>query len=128
MNIQNRILKFVALSNWVLLLITSAAGAIIAKFDFTLGIITGGLIVTINFHLMYRTLKKTFTPPHISSIRAVIVKHYIRFAFSEIIIFILISKNYVEPAGLLIGLSVVVASIMLAALCEFKNIIFKEAI
>ena len=46
---------------------------------------------------------------------------------SVIIIFIIVSKNYVDPGGLLIGLSVVVASIMIAAVYELKNIICKEA-
>jgi hypothetical protein len=46
---------------------------------------------------------------------------------SGFIIFILIAGHYVNPVGLVIGLSVVVASIMLATLRELKNLIFKEA-
>lgn len=127
MGTQQRILKFVTCSNWVLLLVASVSGAMIAKSDFTLGIITGGLIVTINFHLMYRMLNKTFARPRLPSTRSVIAKYYIRFVLSVIIIFVIVSKNYVDPGGLLIGLSVVVASIMIAAVYELKNIISKEA-
>jgi hypothetical protein len=39
----------------------------------------------------------------------------------------LISKNYVDPGGLLIGLSVVVMSILTASLFELKKILFEEA-
>jgi hypothetical protein len=51
-----------------------------------------------------------------------------RFIASALIIFILISKHYVDPIGLFIGLSIVVASITIATMCEFKKLIFKEAI
>ena len=129
MNIQLRILKFVTRSNWVLLLAASAVGGMIAKFNFAVGILAGGLIVTINFHLMYRTLKKTLIPPpHLSSTKSIFARYYIRFVFSIIAIYILVSKNYVDPGGLLIGLSVVVVSIMIASLLELKRILFEEAI
>jgi hypothetical protein len=34
----------------------------------------------------------------------------------------------VHPIGLVLGLSIVVASIMLATLCEVSKLIFKEAV
>jgi len=128
MAIQERILKFITCSNWVVLLTASISAGIIAKFDFTMGIIAGGLIVTINFHLMYRTFNKVFNRPRLPSVKAIIAKHYLRFLLSVVLIFVLISKHLVDPGGLLIGLSVVVVSIQIAALYELKNIIFKEAI
>ena len=95
--------------------------------DFTAGIICGGLIVTINFHLLYRTLKKAFSPPYLASTRVVLGKYYIRFIISGLIIFVLISEHLVDPLGLFVGLSVVVASIMLATVRELTKYIFKEA-
>ncbi|HUV50387.1 MAG TPA: ATP synthase subunit I [Anaerolineae bacterium] len=128
MKIQQRILKFVIKTNWILLSVASIVGIIVSSLHFAMGIISGGLIVTINFHLLYRTLKKALTPPHLASFRVVLSKYYIRFILSALIIFVLISKNYVDPIGLFIGLSVVVVSITLATMYEFKKIIFKEAI
>jgi hypothetical protein len=93
-----------------------------------MGIIFGGLIVTVNFHLLHRTLKKALTPPHLASFSVVLSKYYMRFIVSALVIFILISRHYVDPGGLIIGLSVVVASIILATIFEFKKLIFKEAI
>ena len=95
--------------------------------DFARGIIFGGLIVTINFHLLYRTLKKALRPSRLSSYRVVLAKYYIRFLISGLIIFVLISGHYVDPLGLFIGLSIVVASIILATMCELTKQIFKEA-
>lgn len=128
LDIQKRILKFITIANWAIFIIASIAGIYATPPAFARGIIFGGLIVTVNFHLLYRTLRKAFKPPHISSHNIVLAKYYFRFFISGIIIFILISKHIVNPLGLFIGLSVVVASIMLATLLEFKKLIFKEAI
>jgi hypothetical protein len=126
--IQQRLLKFITRANWVLLAAASAAGLLLASREFAWGIIAGGLIVTVNFHLLYRTLKNALTPPYLASHHVVLAKYYLRFMVSGLIIFILIAKQWVNPIGLFIGLSVVVVSIMLATLLEFKNLFLKEAI
>ncbi len=128
MEIQKRILTFVTRSNWVLFLATSIAGFVLLPADFARGVLFGGLLVTLNFHLLAGTLRKALTPPHLSSHNVVIAKYYLRFIGSGFIIFILIAGNYVNPVGLIIGLSVVVFSIMLATLCEITKLIFKEAV
>ncbi len=128
MKIQQRLLKFVTLTNWVILVAAGMAGLFLAPLDFAWGIIAGGLIVTVNFHLLYRTLKNALTPPYLASHHVVLAKYYLRFMVSGLIIFILISRHWVNPIGLFIGLSVVVVSIMLATLLEFKNLFLKEAI
>ena len=56
----------------------------------------------------------------------VLVKYYIRFIISGVILFLLIRQQVVNPIGLFIGLSVVVVSITLATMVELKKLIFKE--
>jgi hypothetical protein len=126
--IQQRILTFVTRTNWILCAITSIAGFLLLPFDFALGILCGGLLVTTNFHLLARTLKNALIPSHLASYNVVIAKYFMRFIASGFIIFVLIAGHFVNPLGLIIGLSVVVFSIMLATLCEFKKLIFKEAV
>ncbi|MFO7962515.1 MAG: ATP synthase subunit I [Desulfobacterales bacterium] len=128
MEIQQRLLIFVTRANWVLLMVTSTAAGLIASPKFAMGTLFGGLIVTINFHLLYRTLKKAFAPPRLSSHNVVLAKYYARFTLSGVIIFLLISNQIVSPVGLFVGLSVVVASITLAAIVELTKLIFKEAV
>ncbi len=127
MEIQQRIVKFVTRANWILLFAASILGFALLQPDVARGILFGGLIVTINFHLLSRTLKTALTPPHLSSLSAVLAKYYLRFIVSGFIIFVLISGHYVDPLGLFIGLSVVVVSITIATTCELKHHIFKEA-
>ncbi len=128
MDIQKRILTFVTRSNWILFLSASILGFLLLPAAFAKGVLFGGLLVTVNFHLLAGTLRKALTPPHLSSHNLIIAKYYLRFIGSGFIIFILIAGNYVNPVGLVIGLSVVVLSIMLAALCEVTKLIFKEAV
>ena len=128
MNIQQRILTFVTRTNWILFVAVSVLGFLLATPDFAKGVVFGGLIVTVNFHLLSRTLKKSLTPPYLSSHTSVIAKYYLRFTASGIILFLLIAGHVVDPLGLFIGLSVVVASIVLATMSELTKLIFKEAV
>ncbi len=128
MDIQQRLLKFVTKTNWILFTVTSLAGLIWAPPGFARGIIFGGLIVTVNFHLLAHTLKKALAPSRLTSHNVILAKYYIRFIVSGLVIFILIRQHIVDPLGLFVGLSVVVASIMLATVFELKKLIFKEAV
>lgn len=127
MDIQKRILLFITRANWILFAAAVLVGLVAFQFDVALGIFAGGLIVTVNFHLLARTLKKSLTPPHLVSHNVIIAKYYVRFIASGVIIFFLISGHYVDPVGLFVGLSIVVASIVVATVRELKNLIFKEA-
>ena len=126
MNIQQRLLTFVTRSNWVLLASVSLLGLVAASPAFTRGMIFGGLIVTVNFHLLAKTLHKALRPQRLTSPNVVLVKYYIRFIISGVILFLLIRQQVVNPIGLFIGLSVVVVSITLATMVELKKLIFKE--
>jgi len=128
LDVQQRIINFVTRSNWILFAGTSIAGFVIFSKSVALGIVFGGLLVTINFHLLAKTLKRALTPPHLASHNVVLAKYYLRFLISGFIIFLLIAGHIVHPVGLVIGLSVVVFSIMLATICEVKKLLFKEAV
>ena len=128
MNVQQRILEFVTRCNWFLFAVGSALALINLPLMFAMGVVAGSLIVTLNFHMLSRTLKKSFTPDHLSSRNVILAKYYIRFVVSGFLIFLLISRHVVDPLGLLLGLSVVVVSITLATMCELTKQIFREAV
>jgi hypothetical protein len=118
--VQERILKFVTRA--------TVAGVAFTATDFALGIFFGALLVTVNFHLLARTLHRALTPPRLASHNLVLAKYYLRFLVSGFVIFLLIAGRVVHPVGLVIGLSVVVMSILLATMRELKKLIFKEAV
>jgi len=128
LDIQQRIIRFVTRSNWIVWGSSSILGFAFFPLSVAWGILFGGLLVTINFQLLARTLKKALTPPHLATHNVVLVKYYLRFLASGFIIFLLIIGKVVHPVGLVAGLSVVVFSIILAAFCEVKKLIFEEAV
>ena len=127
-DIQQSILDFVTRANWLIFAFASILAFINLPLDFAMGFVSGGFIVTINFHLLSKTLKKSLTPKHLSSHNVILAKYYIRFIFSGFIIFVLISNQMVDPLGLIIGLSVVVVSITIATMCELTKHLFREAV
>ncbi len=127
MRIERKLLRFITLTNWILFCVVTISGFILAPGAFAWGILAGGFIVTINFQLLYQSLKKALTPPNVGNSRVILGKYYIRFLASAVIIYVLISDHYVNPLGLIIGLSVVVTSIFIATFNEIRKIIFKEA-
>ncbi|SRR6056297_1055970 len=125
---EQRLVRFVTRSNWLVFAGLLAFGLFFMDIGFIWGIVGGGLLVTVNFHLLARTLKKAFCSPLRPSSALIMVKYYFRFFISGIILYMLISNHLVDPLGLIAGLSVVVASLMLATLRELGNLLFKEAV
>ncbi len=130
MSAQERVITFIFWSNWILFaVIMGIALLIAASGDQIAGIAAGGLIATVNFHMLYRGLRRSLhEPANPSRTTTILGKYYIRFIISGIIIFFLISGHHVHPVGLLIGLSIVVASIFLATMREVRKLLNKEAI
>lgn len=129
----NKTIDFIIVSNWIVLITMCIIAYLFFSVKVFFGIVFGGLIVTINFHLLKKTLKKVFNSDSIAVKNASIIgnvlgKYYLRFGLSAIVIFFLISQNIVHPLGLLSGLSIVVASIFITAAVEIKKIVFKETI
>ncbi|EIM63829.1 ATP synthase subunit I [Desulfobacter postgatei] len=128
-----KIVNFITRTNWLLFLGSSLVALLIFSPKVYIGVFLGGLIVTINFHVLKNTVTKNFNQKRVlekgkSLIGALLVKYYLRFALTAVIIFLLIAKRSVHPVGLLAGLSVVVASTFIAAAIELTKIIFREAV
>ena len=123
---EERIYAFVKKAN-PFILGAAAVFAIYFGWKVFLGVLLGGLIVTVNFALLFRTLKKALAPGNTSGYAPVLAKYYLRFMASAVIIFILIATRAVHPIGLIVGLSVVVVSIVAALVNELKFHSVKEA-
>ncbi|TWI70773.1 ATP synthase I subunit [Desulfobotulus alkaliphilus] len=128
MGIEERLVHFVVRGNWVVLALFCSAALWVEDPAFFRGVLFGGLIVTINFHMLGRTLKNSFKPPHLAAVHSIIAKYYLRFIISGIIISILIFGRFVAPVGLVLGLSVVVVTLFCAAIVALMKILSsKEA-
>ena len=128
-----KIVNFITRTNWIVFLVSSLGALLLASPKMYLGVFLGGLIVTVNFHVLKNTVAKNINQRRVlekgkSLIGALLVKYYLRFALTAVIVFMLIANRIVHPAGLLIGLSVVVVSTFIAAAVELTKIIFREAV
>ncbi|MBI5845179.1 MAG: ATP synthase subunit I [Deltaproteobacteria bacterium] len=124
---EERIYSFVTRSNPFILGGAALCAFVFAPPRFFLGVLLGGLIVTVNFALLFRTLKKALAPGNTQGYAPVLAKYYLRFMASAIIIFVLMATRIVHPIGLILGLSVVVVSIVAALVNELKFHSVKEA-
>ncbi|MCF8061861.1 MAG: ATP synthase subunit I [Deltaproteobacteria bacterium] len=104
----------IKLLNWITLLILSAAGAVVLDAASTLGIILGGLVIMANFGLLQHTIRRAFSGEGTmtGTKASVIVKYYLRLLALGIVLLFLISRGWINPVGLAVGLSTVFISIV----------------
>jgi len=100
--------------NWLILLTLSLLSYFFMSSPWTLGVILGGLITIANFSLLQHTIKGVFSSGTIEkTVKVTIVaKYYFRLLALGVILFILITRGWVDPVGLAVGLSTVVFSIV----------------
>jgi hypothetical protein len=111
---RDKLLKQIKTDNWIILLILGALSSLFMSAPFTLGVITGGLLIIANFSVLQHTIRCAFSDQGAFRGKklALIAKSYFRLAFMGLIIYILITNGWVEPIGLTVGLSIVVFSIL----------------
>jgi len=100
--------------NWGILLLLAAVSYFLMEQAFTLGILVGGLMIIANFNILKHTIQKGFSTDGILQPKkaSIIVKSYLRLAAMGALIYLLITRQWVHPVGLAIGLSIVVISIV----------------
>jgi hypothetical protein len=123
------------IANWLILAVLVVVGYIWRGPEFGLGILVGGLVAVINFHLLHQALKGTLEraaalSPEEAKGQAkafFAARQLLRFFALLAIIFLLVSQGWVNIFGLLVGLSTVVVTLMLAAVVEVIKLKNKEA-
>jgi diacylglycerol kinase len=122
------------IANWIVLAVLVTAGFCWRGREFALGILVGGLVVVINFHLLHHALKGTLGlmagQPQEGAKKAkafFAARQLLRFFALLAIIFLLVGQGWVDIFGLLVGLSTVVVTLMLAAIIEVIKLKNKEA-
>lgn len=111
---RDKLVEQIKTDNWIILLILGILSSLFMSAPFTLGVISGGLIIIANFSVLQHTVRSAFSDQGAFRGKkiALIAKSYFRLAFMALIIYILITNGWVDPIGLAVGLSVVVFSIL----------------
>lgn len=116
--------------NWVVLLILSSFGYFVMSPFWTAGVVFGGLIAIANFGLLQHTVRRAFSPEgiHQGARFSIMGKSYLRLFALGVIIYVLITRGWIDPVGLVVGLSTVMVSIIGVAIHMLLRIGTKEAI
>lgn len=120
---------------WTVLTLLVALGWLWQGREFALGILVGGLVAVINFHLLHRTLRGTLgtlgqVEQEDMAGRAkafFAARQLLRFFALLVIIYLLVSHGWVDIFGLLVGLSTVVLTLILAGIYAVFKLKNKEA-
>jgi hypothetical protein len=123
------------IANWLVLAGLVVAGFIWGGQEFALGILVGGLVAVINFHLLHQALKgmmeraAALSPEEAKGQAKAFfaARQMLRFFALLAVIFLLVSHGWVNIFGLVVGLSTVVLTLMLAAIIEVIKLKNKEA-
>jgi diacylglycerol kinase len=126
--------RHLKIANWVVLTVMVLAGFFWRGTEFALGVLVGGLVVVVNFHLLHQALKgmleRAGAGAEDAGARAkafFAARQLLRFLALLVIIFLLVRHGWVNIFGLLVGLSTVVLTLILAAINEVIKLKNKEA-
>ena len=120
--------KKIEISNWIVLAVLFLLSLFFTPWKFTLGILVGGFISIVNFHWLGRNLIAVFRNLSGNVRGMVMVKYYIRFIITGVVLYLLISANTVNVIGLLLGLSVVVINIIVTLIISLSKKNFLEEV
>jgi hypothetical protein len=115
--------------NWVVLAFFSAAGAVFFDAAATTGIVLGGLIIMANLGLLQHTVRRAFAADGtITRSRwSVVLKFFLRLLALGFILFVLISRDWINPVGLAAGVSTLFFSIVGFGIKRAFKIYIREA-
>lgn len=117
-------------TNWLVLLVLSSFGYFIMSPFWTAGVLFGGLIAIANFSLLQHTVRRAFSPEgvHQGARFSIVGKYYLRLVALGVILYVLITRGWIDPVGLVVGLSTVMVSIIGFAIHVVLRARTKEAI
>jgi hypothetical protein len=108
---EQELMQTLGLFNLIIFGLLIGGALIFFSWQQALGVTVGGAIALINFGLLKRTVLRTIRPEVTNPLAKVLIKYYIRFVLTCLVLFALVRWEVVEPLGLLVGLSAVVLSV-----------------
>lgn len=116
--------------NWLVLLCFSLASHFSMSPYWTAGVILGGLVAIANFNVLQHTVRRAFSPEgvHQGARFSIVGRYYLRLLALGVILYVLVTRGWIDPVGLAVGLSTVVLSIVGLGIGLALGIRTKEAI
>ncbi|MDR2861320.1 MAG: ATP synthase subunit I [Syntrophobacterales bacterium] len=102
--------------NWVILALLVLISMISMPIAFALGVLLGGLVSIVNFYWIYRSLQGVFSHSAGTAKFLVMSRYYMRLAVIAVVLFFIVTNDYVDVRGVFLGLSVVIVNLVLTTL------------
>jgi len=114
---EKTVMRRVTLLYWLALGLMGCVSSLVMSWQFTLGVLSGGVLAIANFNLMRRTIQNAFAAgamdnPAKGKKASLILTSFIRLGALGIIIYLLFTTGMVDPVGMAVGLSTVVVGIL----------------
>ena len=112
----------IEIGNWVALGVILTFSFLFLSGRFALGVLLGGLVSIVNFYWLSRDLKGVLLRHADRAKPFMMMKYYIRFIVTGVVLFVVITRAPVDIFGLVLGLSVVVINVILTVIgANVKN-------
>ncbi len=92
---------------------------------FSLGVLIGGGLSILSYYWLYGVVKRAIVYPPAAAKFTILLWYYVRLSSIGIVLYLVISRKWVDPIGLLIGLSVVVLNILFTTIRDYKKILLE---
>ncbi len=122
------------LANWTILTLLVVLGYVWQGPQFALGVLVGGLLMVLNFHWLHHNLKGLLAGAAAApegqsgpSKAFFAARQFLRFGVALVVLFLLLSQEWVNIFGLVAGLSTTVLTLMAVAFIEMIKLKKKEA-
>ena len=109
---DDQLLAEMARRNWIILLVLVLISLFWQSLPVTMGVLSGGVLVIINYRWLGRSLFKLLDNPQPAMQKGFKRNYLFRLVFIAGSIYILLARGGVHPLALVVGLSVVVVNIM----------------
>ena len=106
------------IQNWIMLGILIVISFLFVSFPITLGIFCGGLLSIANYYGLRFNIRKAFLQVSNKTKTFLMIRYYIRFIATGVILYFLITQTPINVVALIIGLSVVVINIVFTTIVE----------
>ncbi|MDY6851066.1 MAG: ATP synthase subunit I [Thermodesulfobacteriota bacterium] len=124
--IERELIIKLNLTGWIIFAALSLVSLYFFSLEVIAGVITGGLLVTVNLQLLRRVAVRALRPGARVALKNILVKYYLRFLATALIIFFLMYLHLVDELGLLLGLSVFVMSIYFVLMSLMGKFLYKK--
>ncbi|MEW6266451.1 MAG: ATP synthase subunit I [Thermodesulfobacteriota bacterium] len=120
--------------SWAVMAALAGASLLYLPWEILSGVVAGGLLVTINVQLLRRAVTKALSTEFkvVNSrkpgqkLKRMLVKFYICFILTGVVIYFLISKHLVDVLGLLLGLSTFILTVFLVIIQEIGKLFYHK--